>query len=242
MGKAVPSADPDAVVRMQKQQLYEREHHQSIVLKLPLGMLKGAPDVSDAAHSGTPQMNPPTDVISATDILRPGAQGPSFTVTGGSVRRRVEREFFRKQRCGDAGGCDDRADRLGRRADARGCADYYAEKKALRRRRMRLRLRTLLRQIPMSGCYTATVQRRRRARSRAYGASCGGRQFGRCPGSERGRLVIVVCKLVERKLRGWDFRKRQRGAQRFHSSRPNSLRRQLPMTPARNPRARKRRV
>jgi outer membrane protein assembly factor BamD len=85
MGRPVPSADPDAVVRMQKQQLYERQHHQSIVLKLPLGMLKGNPDVSDAAHSGTPQMNPPTDVISATDILRPGAQGPSFTVTGGSA-------------------------------------------------------------------------------------------------------------------------------------------------------------
>ena len=85
MGKPVPSADPDAVVRMQKQQLYERQHHQSVVLKLPLGMLKGAPDVSDAAHSGTPQMNPPTDVVSATDILRPGAQGPSFTVTGSSA-------------------------------------------------------------------------------------------------------------------------------------------------------------
>jgi outer membrane protein assembly factor BamD len=85
MGKPVPAADPDAVVRMQKQQLYEKEHHQSIVLKLPLGMLKGSPDVSDAAHTGAPQMNPPTDVISATDILRPGAQGPSFTVTGGSA-------------------------------------------------------------------------------------------------------------------------------------------------------------
>jgi outer membrane protein assembly factor BamD len=85
MGKPVPSADPDAVVRMQKQQLYEKQHHQSAVLKLPLQVLKGAPDVSDAAHSGTPQMNPPTDVISATDILRPGAQGPSFTVTGGSA-------------------------------------------------------------------------------------------------------------------------------------------------------------
>ncbi len=85
MGKPIPSADPDAVVRMQKQQLYERQHHQSVVLKLPLGMLKGAPDVSDAAHSGTPQMNPPTDVVSATDILRPGAQGPSFTVTGSSA-------------------------------------------------------------------------------------------------------------------------------------------------------------
>jgi outer membrane protein assembly factor BamD len=85
MGKPVPSADPDAVVRMQKQQLYEKEHHQSVVVKLPLGMLKGNPDVSVAAHTGTPQMNPPTDVISATDILRPGAQGPSFTVAGGAA-------------------------------------------------------------------------------------------------------------------------------------------------------------
>jgi outer membrane protein assembly factor BamD len=85
MGKPVPSADPDAVVRMQKQQMYEKEHHQSVVLKLPMGMLKGSPDVSVAAHTGTPQMNPPTDVVSATDILRPGAQGPSFTLTGGAA-------------------------------------------------------------------------------------------------------------------------------------------------------------
>lgn len=85
MGKPVPSADPDAVVRMQKQQLYEKQHHQSVVVKLPLGMLKGNPDVSTAAHSGTPQMNPPNDVISATDILRPGAQGPSFTLTGSAA-------------------------------------------------------------------------------------------------------------------------------------------------------------
>jgi outer membrane protein assembly factor BamD len=85
MNKPVPEADPDAIVRMQKQQLYERQHHQSVVMKLPMGMLKGGPDVSDAAHTGTPQMNPPNDVISATDILRPGAQGPSFTVAGGGA-------------------------------------------------------------------------------------------------------------------------------------------------------------
>jgi hypothetical protein len=30
-------------------------------------------------------MNPPNDVVSATDILRPGAQGPSFTVAGGAA-------------------------------------------------------------------------------------------------------------------------------------------------------------
>jgi outer membrane protein assembly factor BamD len=85
MGKPVPEADPDAIVRMQKQQMYEKQHHQNVALKLPMNMIKGSPDVSTAAHSGTPQMNPPNDVVSATDILRPGAQGPSFTVAGGAA-------------------------------------------------------------------------------------------------------------------------------------------------------------
>ena len=85
MNKPVPEADPDAIVRMQKQQMYEREHHQNAALKLPMNMIKGSPDVSYAAHNGTPQMNPPNDVVSATDILRPGAQGPSFTVAGGEA-------------------------------------------------------------------------------------------------------------------------------------------------------------
>jgi hypothetical protein len=85
MGKPEPEADPDAIVRMQKQQMYEKQHHQNVALKLPMNMIKGNPDVSTAAHSGTPQMNPPNDVVSATDILRPGAQGPSFTVAGGAA-------------------------------------------------------------------------------------------------------------------------------------------------------------
>ena len=85
MGRPVPSADPDAIVRMQKQQLYEKTHHQSIVLKLPMGMLKGNPDTSSAARGGSPQMAPPNDAVSATDVLRPGAAGPSFTVTGSAA-------------------------------------------------------------------------------------------------------------------------------------------------------------
>src|SRR5580704_17727032 len=85
MGRPVPSADPDAIVRMQKQQLYEKTHHQSMVVKLPLGMLKGNPDTSSAARGGTPQMAPPNDAVSATDVLRPGAAGPSFTVTGSAT-------------------------------------------------------------------------------------------------------------------------------------------------------------
>jgi hypothetical protein len=45
-------------------------------------MIKGNPDVTYAAHAGTPQMSPPNDSISATDILKPGARGPAFTVSG----------------------------------------------------------------------------------------------------------------------------------------------------------------
>jgi outer membrane protein assembly factor BamD len=85
MGRPVPSADPDAIVRMQKQQLYEKTHHQSAVVKLPMGMLKGNPDVSTAARGGAPQMAPPNDAVSATDVLRPGAAGPSFTLTGSAA-------------------------------------------------------------------------------------------------------------------------------------------------------------
>jgi outer membrane protein assembly factor BamD len=85
MGRPVPSADPDAIVRMQRQQLYEKTHHQSVVLKLPMGMLKGNPDTSTAARGGTPQMAPPNDAVSATDVLRPGAAGPSFTLTGSAA-------------------------------------------------------------------------------------------------------------------------------------------------------------
>jgi outer membrane protein assembly factor BamD len=85
MGRPVPEADPNAYARMKQEQLYQHQHHQILALKMPLSMVKGNPDFSTAAHSGTPQLNPPNDVVSATDVLRPGAQGPSFTVSGGAA-------------------------------------------------------------------------------------------------------------------------------------------------------------
>jgi outer membrane protein assembly factor BamD len=85
MGRPIPEADPTAYARMTQEQLYQRQHHQVAALKMPLSMVKGTPDFTTAAHSGTPQLNPPNDVVSATDVLRPGAQGPSFTVAGGSA-------------------------------------------------------------------------------------------------------------------------------------------------------------
>jgi outer membrane protein assembly factor BamD len=82
MGLPAPSADPEAYVRMKNEQLYREQHHQNPLIKTPMTMLKGNPDVSFAARNGTPQMNPPNDAISATDILKPGARGPAFTISG----------------------------------------------------------------------------------------------------------------------------------------------------------------
>jgi outer membrane protein assembly factor BamD len=85
MGRTVPEPDPTAYARMTQEQLYQRQHHQIAALKMPLSMVKGNPDFTTAAHSGVPQLNPPNDVVSATDVLRPGAQGPSFNVSGSSA-------------------------------------------------------------------------------------------------------------------------------------------------------------
>jgi outer membrane protein assembly factor BamD len=85
MGRTIPEPDPTAYARMTQEQLYQRQHHQVAALKMPLSMVKGNPDFTTAAHSGVPQLNPPNDVVSATDVLRPGAQGPTFTVAGGGT-------------------------------------------------------------------------------------------------------------------------------------------------------------
>jgi len=81
LGMPVPAADPEALARMQKQQMYEKHHHENLVTKFPLGMLESRPDVSEAARSGEPNLNPPDDLVSATDVLKQGAPGPVFSIT-----------------------------------------------------------------------------------------------------------------------------------------------------------------
>jgi outer membrane protein assembly factor BamD len=80
MGMPVPAPDANAVAEMKKQQLYEKQHKQHAFVKLPMTMLKSNPDVSMAARSGQPNLNAPDDAISATDVLKPGASGPSFNL------------------------------------------------------------------------------------------------------------------------------------------------------------------
>ncbi len=86
MGMPVPAADPGAVERMKKQQEFERQHRENFVMRLPMGVIKSSPNVTDAAQIGTPNLNPPDDLISATEVLQQGAAGPSFAVgrVGGS--------------------------------------------------------------------------------------------------------------------------------------------------------------
>lgn len=85
MGMPVPAADPNAVARMRREQLYEKEHHPNRLTKLPLAVIKSNPDVAVAAHSGQPDLNPPDDLISATDVLTRDAAGPTFSVVSATV-------------------------------------------------------------------------------------------------------------------------------------------------------------
>ena len=83
MGLPVPAANPDALVRMQKERDYEKQHHQNAILKAPMGMVHTAPDVSLAAHIGPPNLNPPDDAVAASEVLKPNAAGVSgFTLSG----------------------------------------------------------------------------------------------------------------------------------------------------------------
>src|SRR5208282_6427916 len=80
MGMPIPAADPGALARMQKEALYEKQHHPNLALNVPMNMIRSSPDVSAAAHSGEPNLNPPDDTVSATQDLTQGARGPSFSV------------------------------------------------------------------------------------------------------------------------------------------------------------------
>lgn len=81
MNMPVPSADPAAYARMAREQkLEDASHHQVSLFKMPLAFFDSKPNVSDAAHIGAPNLNPPNDAISATDVLRPDAPGPQFNL------------------------------------------------------------------------------------------------------------------------------------------------------------------
>jgi outer membrane protein assembly factor BamD len=86
MGMPVPAANPDALVRMQKEHEYAKEHHSAALIRTPMSALKTAPDVSVAAHVGPPNLNPPDDAVAASEVLKPNSAGASgFTISGSGV-------------------------------------------------------------------------------------------------------------------------------------------------------------
>lgn len=80
-GGVVPQPDPSALKRMQQEQLYARNGPSFPRRKLEssLGMLRSGPDVSHASRTGTPDMQPEGDVVSATQILQRGKPEPQYT-------------------------------------------------------------------------------------------------------------------------------------------------------------------
>jgi len=76
-GVPVPQPNPEALARMQSEK--ERAKQKTPMSQKATGLFKSGPDVAAAAHSGTPQMNPPgeenTETLSgggSTDIVASG--------------------------------------------------------------------------------------------------------------------------------------------------------------------------
>lgn len=87
MSMPVPAADPAAYERMAKEQKLEQAErtndsllHANSMLKMPMELFNSRPNISQAAHTGAPNLNPPSDAISAREVLRPDAPGPQFNL------------------------------------------------------------------------------------------------------------------------------------------------------------------
>jgi outer membrane protein assembly factor BamD len=82
-GVPVPQSDPGALARMEQEQKLPRSRPS--IMHRSLGLLKTGPDVSMAARTGQPNLNPPNEPTSATEVLKPGSGTPgSVGASGGS--------------------------------------------------------------------------------------------------------------------------------------------------------------
>lgn len=91
LGLPIPAPDPNALARMQKEQNTQRPRP-SLVAKT-LGPFESRPNMSNAAQSGTPQMNPPDEQAdletlmgsSGFSVNGSGAGATSSSTTGGGA-------------------------------------------------------------------------------------------------------------------------------------------------------------
>jgi len=87
MGYPVPQPDPEALARHQKERELGRDRPG--LLRRSLGMFKSGPDVSPAARAGQPNLNPPGESPSATQVLTPGSGNYGVGATSGAGRSSV---------------------------------------------------------------------------------------------------------------------------------------------------------
>ncbi|HEX2714863.1 MAG TPA: outer membrane protein assembly factor BamD [Candidatus Acidoferrales bacterium] len=78
LGVPIPQPNPEALARMQHER--EVEHQRPGVFRRSLGIIRTGPDVSMAARSGKPNLNPPSENAANVETLKPGGQ----TTVGGT--------------------------------------------------------------------------------------------------------------------------------------------------------------
>jgi outer membrane protein assembly factor BamD len=78
LGVPIPQPNPEALARMQKEREYERERPG--MLRRSMGILRSGPDVSSAARTGQPNLEPPPDGFA--ESLKPSGD---FSVQGGAA-------------------------------------------------------------------------------------------------------------------------------------------------------------
>ncbi len=80
-GVPVPQPDPAALVRAVEERKYTAQRPSMV--HRTMSVIRSSPDVSMAAHSGQPNLQPPAEATSAVDILKPGSAAPG-AIAGGS--------------------------------------------------------------------------------------------------------------------------------------------------------------
>lgn len=78
MNLPVPQPNPEALARIQKEK--ETGQERAGMLRRALGMFKSGPDLTAAAHSGKPNLNPPSEAMAGESLLS-GAGNLSVTGT-----------------------------------------------------------------------------------------------------------------------------------------------------------------
>jgi outer membrane protein assembly factor BamD len=78
----IPQADPAALARAVEERKYVAQRPNMV--HRTIGIIHSGPDVSAAAHSGQPNLQPPAEETSAVDVLKPGSAAPGVIAGGGS--------------------------------------------------------------------------------------------------------------------------------------------------------------